>query len=195
MKGFTHKNLPVFSFVSADEFYTWLNSHHKTQQSFWLRYYKKGTGKPTIAHTDAVDVALCWGWIDGLINKYDEESYLVRFTPRGKKSVWSKINVEKVAKLTAEGLMQPSGLAHVESAKADGRWDAAYAGQATITLPDSFVRLLHKHPKANNYYNSLTKAEKYSYAYKLATTVGAEKRTAQEAKLLLKLQEKAANNK
>ena len=112
----THKDLPVVSFTNADEFYSWLSKHHDTEKAFWLRYYKKGSQKPTIVHTDAVDVALCWGWIDGLANAYDAESYLVRFTPRRAKSIWSKINVEKVARLIAEKKMQPQGMVHVETA-------------------------------------------------------------------------------
>ena len=191
MHSLTYKDLPVVSFKTQEAFYEWLGKHNESQKSFWMRYYKKGTNKPCLAHTDAVDVALCWGWIDGLLNTYDEESYVVRFTPRRKKSIWSKINVEKIERLTAEGQMQPSGLAHVEAAKADGRWEAAYAGQATIELPKSFIGKLAKHPKAQAVYDSLTKAQKYPYAFKLATVVGEEKRLKLEDKLLKDLQNKA----
>jgi uncharacterized protein YdeI (YjbR/CyaY-like superfamily) len=186
-----YKNLPVVTFVNKEDFYTWLGSHNETQQPFWLRFYKKASGKAMVAYTDTVDVALCWGWIDGLLNKYDEESYVVRFTPRRKKSVWSKINIEKVAKLTAEGKMQPSGIAQVEAAKADGRWDAAYAGSATIELPTTFIAKLDKHITAKEYYNSLTKSEKYPYAFKLATTVGKEKLDKLEDKLIQTLEDKS----
>jgi uncharacterized protein YdeI (YjbR/CyaY-like superfamily) len=195
MKQLIYKELPVVSFISQDEFYTWLGTHNDTQQPFWLRYYKKGTGIPCIVHGDAVDVALCWGWIDGLLNKYDEQSYVVRYTPRRKKSVWSKINVEKVALLTAQGRMQPSGLAHVEAAKADGRWDAAYAGQATIEIPASFVRKLAAHPQARAVYDSLTKTQKYPYAFKLATVIGEERREKLEETLLQELIKKSSNVK
>jgi uncharacterized protein YdeI (YjbR/CyaY-like superfamily) len=122
----THKELPVLAFLSRSDFHTWLSKNHTNQTGFWLRFYKKATNLPTVQMSDAVDVALCWGWIDGLINAYDDQSYLVRFTPRRPKSVWSKINVAKVEKLIANGQMQPSGLEHVDRAKADGRWDKAY---------------------------------------------------------------------
>ncbi len=191
MSTSTYKELPVVSFITQEEFYTWLGTHHESQQPFWLRYHKKGTNKPCIAHTDAVDVALCWGWIDGLLNTYDEESYVVRFTPRRKKSVWSKINVEKIERLTTEGRMQPSGLAQVKTAKADGRWDAAYAGQATIELPESFLQKLTADARAKAAYDGLTKAQKYPYAFKLATVVGEEKRQKLEEKLLEDLRRKA----
>ncbi len=191
MHPLTYKDLPVVSFETQEAFYEWLGKHNESQQPFWMRYYKKVTNKPCLAHTDAVDVALCWGWIDGLLNKYDEESYVVRYTPRRKKSIWSKINVEKIERLTADGRMQPSGLAHVVAAKADGRWDAAYAGQATIELPNSFIRKLAEDPSAQAAYDSLTKAQKYPYAFKLATAVGAEKQQKLEEKLLSDLRNKA----
>ncbi len=194
MKQLFHKDLPVVAFTNKEDFYNWLGSHNDTQQPFWLRFYKKASGKATVSYTDTVDVALCWGWIDGLLNSYDVESYVVRFTPRRKKSIWSKINVEKVAKLTAEGKMQPSGIAQVESAKADGRWDAAYAGSATIELPATFITKLDNNKSAKDYYNSLTKTEKYSYAFKLATVVGKEKLDKLEDKLLKSLEDKSTNN-
>lgn len=170
-----YKEQPVVSFVSEAAFYDWLAVHNQSQQPFWLRYYKKNSGKATIAPTQAVNVALCWGWIDGLLNTYDDESYVVRFTPRRPKSVWSTINVEKVAVLIQEGRMQPSGMAHVLSAQADGRWDASYGGQATLTPPQVFLDLLAANTKAKAAYDALTKTQKYSYAFRLVTAVGAQK--------------------
>lgn len=126
---FMHKELPVYSFETEQDFYDWISKNHEKQKGFWMRYYKKKTNIPGIQVGEAVDVALCFGWIDGLLNTYDDESYLVRFTPRRPKSVWSQINVGKVEKLIAEGRMQPSGLSHVESAKSDGRWAAAYSSK------------------------------------------------------------------
>jgi len=142
-----HKDLDVFAFKSKDAFCNWLGKNHEREIGFWLRYYKKGTDVPSVDHSDAVDIALCWGWIDGLINKYDEQSYLVRYTPRRPKSVWSKVNVAEVERLIESGLMQPCGLAHVEAAKADGRWQAAYAGQATIDLPKEFLQQIKSEPE------------------------------------------------
>jgi uncharacterized protein YdeI (YjbR/CyaY-like superfamily) len=126
---FVHKNLPVYSFATIDEFHAWLSQNYVRESAFWLRFYKKASGIPTVQTGEAVDEALCYGWIDGLINRYDEESYLVRFTPRRPKSVWSQVNVAKVEALIASGRMQPSGQAHVDSAKSDGRWAAAYSSK------------------------------------------------------------------
>ena len=125
----THKDLPVYAFETEADFWNWLSKNYQQTTSFWLRFYKKESKVPSIHYDEALDVALCFGWIDGLANKYDEESYLVRYTPRRPKSVWSKINVAKVEKLIAEKRMQPSGLAQVESAKKDGRWAAAYSSK------------------------------------------------------------------
>lgn len=125
----THKDLPIYSFISERQFEKWLSKNFERSTGFWLRFYKNATNIPTVQVGEAVDVALCYGWIDGLLNSYDDESYLVRFTQRKPKSVWSKVNVAKVEKLISEGRMQPSGLVHVESAKHDGRWDAAYSSK------------------------------------------------------------------
>ena len=122
---FTHKDLPVYSFKTEADFLNWLSKNYEISTGFWLHFYKKATKIPSVDYSEAVDVALCYGWIDGLLNSYDDKSYLVRFTPRRPKSVWSKINVAKVEKLIAEKRMQPSGLTQVESAKKDGRWAAA----------------------------------------------------------------------
>jgi uncharacterized protein YdeI (YjbR/CyaY-like superfamily) len=126
---FTHKDLPVYSFKTEADFLNWLSKNHDTSNGFWLHFYKKATKILSVDYPKAVDVALCYGWIDGLLNSYDDKSYLVRFTPRRPKSVWSKVNVAKVEKLIAEKRMQTSGLAQVESAKKDGRWAAAYSSK------------------------------------------------------------------
>ena len=183
----THKDLPIVSFTTADEFYTWLSKHHDTEKGFWLRYYKKGSGKPTIVHTDAVDVALCWGWIDGLINAFDANSYLVRFTPRRPKSIWSKINVEKVARLIAEKRMQPQGLVHVEAAKKDGRWDAAYAPPSSMQVPDEFITLVKTDATAWKFYQTLSKANLFAIGFRLTTAKTAETKQRRMQKLFEQL--------
>lgn len=124
-----HKDLPVYSFENAQYFWDWLSKNHEIKTGFWLRFYKKATNKISIQYGEAVEVALCFGWIDGLLNSYDDESYLLRFTQRRPKSVWSKVNVARVEKLIIDGRMQPSGLAHVDAAKQDGRWAAAYSSK------------------------------------------------------------------
>lgn len=171
-----HKGLPVFSFKKPEDLHVWFEKNYICEEGFWLRYYKKATNKPTISHDQAIDEALCWGWIDGLGNKYDDLSWVVRFTPRRAKSVWSKVNVEKVDRLTKEGRMRPSGQSHVDAAKADGRWEAAYAGQATITVPPDFISLLGTDSNAIDFYESLNKANKYAIAYRIAVAVGKEKK-------------------
>ncbi|MBP9703058.1 YdeI/OmpD-associated family protein [Candidatus Woesebacteria bacterium] len=176
MSEILYKGLTVLTFSKVKELHDWFDKNHARTEGFWIRYFKKATGKPTIIHDQAIDEALCFGWIDGLTNKYDEDSWVVRFTPRKAKSVWSKVNVAKVAKLIEEGRMTTSGLVHVVSAKADGRWDAAYAGPATMTLPDEFVELLKTDEVAWDYYQSLNKANKYAVGYRLAVIVDPEKK-------------------
>jgi uncharacterized protein YdeI (YjbR/CyaY-like superfamily) len=174
MSKLMHKDLEVYSFQTKDIFYDWLGKNYSQDKGFWLRYYKVATKKPTVSYTDSVDVALCWGWIDGLTNRYDEESYLVRFTPRRPKSVWSKINVGKVERLIADKLMQPSGLIHIESAKSDGRWDAAYSGQSAMEVPKEFIDQISKDPEVFKFYDSMSKANKYAIAFRIETVVGQE---------------------
>jgi uncharacterized protein YdeI (YjbR/CyaY-like superfamily) len=184
-----HKELPVYSFTNKHSFYVWLaENYSKSSKGFWLRYYKKASQKPTITHNEAVDVAICWGWIDGLLNKYDDESYVVRYTPRRPKSVWSKVNVARVERLMASGEMQPSGLVHVETAKADGRWDAAYAGQSTMKALQAFKNLLATDAKALAFYQSLNKANRYAIDYRLATAVGPEKQALVRQKMFERMQ-------
>jgi uncharacterized protein YdeI (YjbR/CyaY-like superfamily) len=117
----------IKSFAAAAEFEKWLARHHDSESELWLRVYKKDSGRPTVTYADALEVVLCWGWIDGIRKSYDEISFLQRYSPRKSKSIWSHINREHVARLTAAGRMTPHGQKHIDAAKADGRWDAAYA--------------------------------------------------------------------
>lgn len=184
-----YKELPVYSFIDKQAFYVWLSENYVAAGSgFWLRYYKKASQKPTITHDEAVDVALCWGLVDGLTNKYDEESYVIRYTLRRPKSVWSQINVARVERLIAGGEMQPSGLVHVEAAKADGRWDAAYAGQSSMEPPQAFMDMLATDLKALAFYQSLNKANKYAVDFRLATAVGPEKQALVRQKMFERMQ-------
>jgi uncharacterized protein YdeI (YjbR/CyaY-like superfamily) len=187
-----HKQLPVISFKTAERFYAWLKVNHAKEQGFWLRFYKKNSGVASLVRDEAVDTALCWGWIDGLINKYDDESYLLRFTPRRPKSIWSKINVGKIEKLTKLGLMQPSGLAQVEKAKADGRWDRAYEPPSKITVPEDFIKLIKKDKIAYSFYLALNKTNTYAIAFRLATIVNPDKRKQKMNQLFEMLKNKKA---
>lgn len=129
-------------FDDGKAFEAWLVDNASTASHVWMRMAKKGSGVTSIDWTTAVDVALCFGWIDGIARRIDDEWYVQRFTPRRAKSVWSKINRERIERLTAEGRMRPAGLAEVERAKADGRWDAAYDGPATAVVPDDLAAAL-----------------------------------------------------
>jgi uncharacterized protein YdeI (YjbR/CyaY-like superfamily) len=183
----THKDLPVLSFKNPAEFETWLSQNYTQTTGFWLRFYKKDSGVETIKYPESVDVAICWGWIDGLINKYDDKSYVTRFTPRGKKSIWSQVNVAKVERLIAENRMQPSGLVHVQAAKADGRWDKAYPGQSTMQVPADFLTELAKHPEKQAVFDTYTKAQKYHIGFALSQITNLTKRQVKIRSLIEKI--------
>jgi uncharacterized protein YdeI (YjbR/CyaY-like superfamily) len=185
-----HKELPVISFESPQDFDDWLSLNHTQEKGFWLRYFKKGSNLPTITHDQAVDTALCWGWIDGLGNKYDEISYLVRFTPRRPKSIWSQVNVAKVEKLIQSGRMKPSGMIQVEKAKADGRWEKAYAPASKMEIPPDFIALIEKDPEAYAFYKTLNKANLYAIGFRLSTIADAQKRAIKANQLLEMLRNK-----
>jgi uncharacterized protein YdeI (YjbR/CyaY-like superfamily) len=190
-----HKQLPVLSFETEVEFESWLSLHYTQQQGIWLRYFKKGSNQPTITHNQAIDIALCWGWIDGLSNKFDDISYLVRFTPRRPKSIWSKVNVAKIEQLIASGKMQPSGLLQVENAKKDGRWDNAYQPASKMEIPADFIALIKKDPEVYEFYKQLNKANLYAIGFKLTTITNPQKRTAKMNQIIemLKRKEKFHN--
>jgi uncharacterized protein YdeI (YjbR/CyaY-like superfamily) len=126
----------IRAFRTARAFEEWLATNHDMREELWLRIYKKDAGVPTVTYAEALDVALCWGWIDGIRKGFDDRSFLQRFTPRRPKSIWSQNNREHIARLTAAGRMTPHGQKHVDAAKADGRWDAAYAPIRSITAAD-----------------------------------------------------------
>lgn len=135
----------------------------------WVRIYKKASGIPSVSYAEALDEALCYGWIDGQKKSYDELSFLQKFTPRRPKSMWSKRNIEQIARLKNAGLMTSSGLLEVEKAQADGRWEAAYDSPSNMELPEYFLKELSKYPKAESFYNSLNKTNQYAVAWRLQT--------------------------
>jgi uncharacterized protein YdeI (YjbR/CyaY-like superfamily) len=139
----------------------WLEAHHRTAPEAWLRIAKKHSGLATISIGDALDGALCFGWIDGQRRGLDEVSFLQRYCPRRARSSWSQVNVEKVARLTAEGRMRPSGLAEVEAARADGRWEAAYERQSTAAVPEDLAAALAADPPAAAAFEALSRSERY----------------------------------
>ena len=163
----TKNGLPIELFTTAEEWRSWLAAHH-TNAGIWLRFYKKGHGE-SINHDTALNEALCFGWIDSQAASYDDDSFLQKFTPRRPKSIWSKRNIEHVERLTAAGRMEPSGLAEIEAAKADGRWKQAYDSPANMEIPQDFLDELTKHPEAESFFATLNKTNRYSIAWRLQT--------------------------
>ncbi len=168
--------LPTLTFESKKKFADWLAKNYDKSAGLWLKIAKKATGIPTVTYAEALDVALCYGWIDGQKGSFDDQYFLQKFTPRRAKSIWSKINVEKVERLIASGEMKPSGLRAVEAAKQDGRWDAAYASQKNIEVPDDFQSALNKNKKAKAFFETLTGSKRYSFLFRITTAKKAETR-------------------
>lgn len=181
--------LPILSFPSAREFEDWLAAEHASAPGLWLKIAKKGAEAPTVDYQQALDVALCYGWIDGQKKAFDESYWLQRFTPRSGRSKWSMINRDKVAALIERGAMRPAGLREVERAKADGRWDAAYAGQRTATVPDDLAEALAANPAALAFFGTLTGQNRYAVLYRVQDAKRPETRAARIAKFVAMLAE------
>lgn len=156
----------VRAFASQAAFEAWLAKNHDRAAEVWIKIYKKGSGKPSIDASQAIDSCLCWGWIDAIRKSFDEEAFLQRYTPRGKKSRWSQINRERVAKLVEAGRMTPHGQTHVDAAKADGRWDAAYPSPKATEVPPDFLQAINKVPKARAVFETLNRQNTYAIAYR-----------------------------
>ncbi len=162
-------DLPLISFSSRKELSSWLENNHSLETGIWIKFYKKNSGVPTVTYHEALLEALCYGWIDGQLKKFDEAAYIQKFTPRRPKSGWSKRNIGLVAQLQEEGKMKPSGLKQVESAMADGRWEFAYDSPSRMTVPADFIKRLSKDKKGLRFFKTLGKANLYSIAYRLQT--------------------------
>ena len=157
----------VHEFKDAQAFHRWLGKNHDSQSEVWIKIRKVGSGLASITPKEAIDVALCWGWIDAVRKAYDGKSYLQRYTPRGPKSIWSRINVANVARLIEEGRMTERGLKQVELAKADGRWDRAYGSAKDMTLPDDLLAALKAEPKALKTLARLNAQNRFALAFRL----------------------------
>lgn len=157
----------VREFRTGDAFYKWLGKHHDSESEVWIKIHKVGSGLKSITPVEAIDAALCWGWIDAIRKSFDETSYLQRYTRRGPKSTWSRINVANVARLIEEGRMTEHGLAHVEAAKADGRWERAYASGKEMTLPGDFLAAVKKEPKARAMVAKLSAQNRFAIALRI----------------------------
>jgi uncharacterized protein YdeI (YjbR/CyaY-like superfamily) len=168
--------LEIVAFSSPKMWERWLAKNHAAASGVWLRFFKKDSGVATVTYAEALDGALCFGWIDGQVRKHDVQSWLQRFTPRRARSLWSKRNREHVARLTASGKMRAAGLKQVEAARADGRWDCAYDSPSKMTVPQDFLKALAKNKKALAFFKSLNKTNVYSIAWRLQTAKKPETR-------------------
>jgi uncharacterized protein YdeI (YjbR/CyaY-like superfamily) len=159
----------IRAFKNEAAFETWLRANHAGETEIWLRIYKKGAGKPTVTSAQALDVALCWGWIDGIRKGLDDESFLQRYTPRRRRSIWSQVNREHVARLTAAGRIEPPGQRQVDAAKADGRWAAAYAPISAATqasIPDDLRAAIEADPRARKTFQTLGRFNLFALAFR-----------------------------
>jgi uncharacterized protein YdeI (YjbR/CyaY-like superfamily) len=161
---------PTLPFVDAAAFDAWLDEHSGDQDGVWLKLAKVASGIPSLTSKEAVDVGLCHGWVSGQYRSLDDTYHLQRYVPRRPRSVWSQVNVGKVEQLTAAGRMRPAGIAEVAAAKADGRWDAAYAGQATATVPADLAQALAKIPAASAAFDALSKSERFVFGGQVRIT-------------------------
>ncbi|TDK22301.1 hypothetical protein E2F46_14020 [Luteimonas aestuarii] len=179
-------DLPVRHFRDAAAWQAWL-SRHEDSPGMWLKIAKKGSGIASVTYAEALDVALCHGWIDGLKKSLDTDFFLQRFTPRKPRSLWSKINIEKVERLVAAGRMQPAGLRQVDAAKADGRWQAAYAGASRMEVPPELAALLAKNRKAKAFFDALDRTNRYAFCWRVQTAVKPETKRARAEKFVAML--------
>jgi uncharacterized protein YdeI (YjbR/CyaY-like superfamily) len=180
-------DLPVLSFADQAAFEEWLEAEHQNSPGIYVRIGKKGAPLPSLAQAEMIESLLCFGWIDGRVNRYDEHSFLTRVTPRRAKSIWSQKNVAWVAELIAAGRMRPAGLAAVEAAQADGRWERAYAGSATITVPDDLAAALATDPRAAREFEALDATNRYAVLWRVhtaTTPAGRAKRIADCVQML-----------
>jgi uncharacterized protein YdeI (YjbR/CyaY-like superfamily) len=168
--------LPIIEFKTAKAFETWLTKNQDNSNGIWLKIFKKGSGEKTVTYAEALDIALCYGWIDGQKQAHDEEAWLQKFCPRSAKSIWSKVNTGHVERLIKEGRMRPAGLKAVEKAKADGRWEKAYDSGTSMTIPEDFLTELSKNKKAEAIFKGLNKANLFSIVFRLQTAKKQETR-------------------
>jgi uncharacterized protein YdeI (YjbR/CyaY-like superfamily) len=155
----------VREFADFSGFYQWLAANHDSAEEIWIRIFKKGAGRKTITPIEAIDAVLCWGWIDAIRKSWDDESFVQRYCPRRPRSVWSQVNRDNVARLTADGLMTEHGLRHVELAKADGRWDAAYA--TTMAPPEDLLAAIGASPAAQRTFDGLSAQNRFALVFRV----------------------------
>ena len=177
----------VHEFIDAAAFERWLAQHHASEPEVWIKLHKVASGLPSVTAKAAIDVALCWGWIDAIRKPFDAQSFLQRYTPRGKRSVWSQVNVDNVARLTAEGRMTAHGLAHVQAAQADGRWARAYAVGSAFPMPEDLQAAIDADPRARAMLATLSAQNRFALAFRvhnMKTEAGRQRKIAQFVAML-----------
>lgn len=183
-----HTDYKTLSFATKALFADWMAHNYHTCDGLWLKIAKKASGIPTVTYAEALDVALCYGWIDGQKKSFDETYFIQKFTPRRAKSMWSQRNREHVERLIQAGEMQPAGQAQIDAAKADGRWDAAYASPAHIQMPEDFKQALATHPAAKAFYDTLNKTNTFAFLWRITTAKRPETRAARIEKFIAMLE-------
>lgn len=166
----TRQNIPILEFADRRAWERWLKENHGSSEGVWLKIAKKGAPRATVTYTEALEEAICYGWIDGQKAGLDESFWLQRFTLRGPRSKWSQINRDKANELIAQNRMTAAGLAQVRAAKQDGRWDQAYEPQRRATVPEDLQRALDENPAAKEFFATLTGANRYAFLYRLHQT-------------------------
>jgi uncharacterized protein YdeI (YjbR/CyaY-like superfamily) len=172
----TNSSFETIAFASAKEAGRWFAGNHAATGGVWVRFFKKDSGVPSATYDEVLDVALCFGWIDGQLKKHDGTSWLRKFTPRRPKSLWSKRNINHAERLIRSGKMQPAGLKEIEAARQDGRWQAAYDSPSAMKVPDDFLDLLNRNKRAKTFFETLNKANLYAIAWRLQTAKRPETR-------------------
>ena len=183
------KEYPILPFASASAWEGWLAAHHAGADGVWIKMAKKASGTASVTHDEALDVALCYGWIDGQKGSYDERAWVQKFTPRTKRSPWSEINRGHVARLIEQGRMRPAGLAEVERAKADGRWENAYGSQSMMQVPADLQAVLDADPAVAAAFAGLSKTNRYAILYRLHDAKRPETRAKRLADFVERLRE------
>ncbi len=168
--------LPILELPDGAAWARWLSRNHTHSRGVWLKIAKKGSARATVSQADAIDEAVCFGWIDGQLGRHDEHFFLQRFTPHRPRSKWSAVNRERAERLIAEGRMKAAGLAEYQAAQADGRLDAAYAPQSRATVPEDLQVALNEHPEAREFFETLRGVERYRFLYRLHNTKNRERR-------------------
>jgi uncharacterized protein YdeI (YjbR/CyaY-like superfamily) len=183
-----HKDLPVIAFASDDEWGAWLRANWDSSTGLWVKFAKKGNDASTLTKVAAIRTALCWGWIDGQLGSWDESWFITRFTPRGARSKWSRVNVQHVTELEAEGRIEPPGRAQVDAARADGRWDAAYSSASSRQVPPELQAALDASPAAAAAFAELDAANRYAMCYRIETAKREDTKLRNAAKFVAMLE-------